>query len=223
LDCYSKFRVALALDHGLDSNLRTAMQQRVNSVSVNPLETSPQKEMRAALQRYDLLRAAASDQNSAFAHRLDKDRRIELARFQASKFQEVRGGIFHFATFGLYTRRAKGGDLVEKLDRYRHVEYFLNFLDSLAAAGTQPEVAYDSVHIQKAVSELTALLPGIESQTTRLHAEHTLERLDSLSLDPELSTQFRVALDSIRQPALVPAGGGKAAVAEGSGTPETLR
>ena len=55
LNCYSKFRVALALDRNVDANLRAAMQLRMKSFGVNPLETSAQKELQAALERYDRL------------------------------------------------------------------------------------------------------------------------------------------------------------------------
>jgi hypothetical protein len=65
LNCYSKFRVALALDKNLDPPLLQAMRRRVDSLAVNPLETAPRREMQAALQRYDLLEAAAASAATA--------------------------------------------------------------------------------------------------------------------------------------------------------------
>jgi hypothetical protein len=217
LTSYSKFRVALALDRTLDPSLRTAMQQRVNSFSVNPLETAPSKELLAAVQRYDLLQEAARSEDSPLLHRLEKDRRNELARFEANKSEQARDGIFHYATFGLYTPRAKGDDFLERLDRCRRVDYNLTFLDGLEAAGTQPEVAYDPVRIQRAVSQLTALLPEIDSRATRQHAERTLEKLQGLSSDSQLKAQCLTALDFLHGTATA------SGIREGSGTPETLR
>jgi hypothetical protein len=217
LTSYSKFRVALALDRTLDPSLRTAMQQRVNSFSVNPLETAPSKELLAAVQRYDLLQEAARSEDSPLLHRLEKDRRNELARFEANKSEQARDGIFHYATFGLYTPRAKGDDFLERLDRCRRVDYNLTFLDGLEAAGTQPEVAYDPVRIQRAVSQLTALLPEIDSRATRQHAEQTLEKLQGLSSDSQLKAQCLTALDFLHGTATA------SGIREGSGTPETLR
>src|ERR1700761_405687 len=51
LDCYSQFRVELALDHSLDADLRSDIQRRVNSFSLNPLEAED-REMQAALARH---------------------------------------------------------------------------------------------------------------------------------------------------------------------------
>jgi hypothetical protein len=217
LSCYSKFRVALALDSSVDPTLRSAMQQRIGAYSVNPLETSAKKELAAAVLRYDMLRASAADENSLFTHRLEKDRRIELARFEATKSEQVRDGIFHYASLALYTHQAKGDDFLARLDHYRRVDYDLNFLDTLSAAGTPPEVAYDRAHIERVLSELTALLPEIETPATRDRAERAIEKLHGLSADAQLKTECRAALDSMHGV------GAASGLAEGSGTPETLR
>jgi hypothetical protein len=217
LSSYSKFRVALALDHSLDSSLRGAMQQRVNAFSVNPLETSAQSELRAALRRYDHLLAATGEKDGPLAKRLEKDRRGELARFEAGNAQQVRLGILHYATFSWYSPRAAGDDFLARLDKCRQADYYLTFLDGLAAAGTQPEVAYDRARIQQAISDLTSLLPEMEAPGRKQHAEQTIERLHALSADTELRAECAAALDSIRDPA--PFSG----VEEGSGSPETFR
>jgi hypothetical protein len=202
LNCYSKFRVALALDQTVESNLRAAMQRRVNAIAVNPLETSPQNELRAAVQRYDLLRAAAADEDSPLQQRLTRDRRSELARFEATNAQQARAGIFHYASFGFYTRRAPEPDFLDRLEIYRQVDYDANLLDSLTSAGTSPEVAYDSQRIEKVIAELSALVPQVGSETVRLHAQRAIEKVNGLSADLELKTQCRAALDSIHPPAL---------------------
>jgi hypothetical protein len=207
----------LALDRTLDPTLRTAMQHRVNSFSVNPLEVSPKKEFQAALQRYDFLQAAAIHENGPLLRRLERDRRSELARFEATKPQQIRGGIFHYASFGLYTRRDNGDDFLQRLARFRQVNDALGFLDTAAAAGTQPEVAYDSIRIQSAVAELSSLLPEIESPATRMRAEQTIQKLQSLSADSELRAECLAALDALHGTATA------SGIWEGSGTPETLR
>jgi hypothetical protein len=200
LDCYSKFRVALALDQNLDSGLRAGMQRCVDSLAVNPLETSPRSEMPAALQRYNVLQAAAASEDSPLSRRLERDRRSELARFDSSKTGQVRDGVFHFATLGVYTRRAKNSqDVLARLDQRRRAEYYLNLLDTISAAGTQPEVAYDSSRIKTAVTQLSGLLPEIKAHGMREHAERTIEKLRGLSHDFEVKAECLAALDSMRQ------------------------
>jgi hypothetical protein len=214
LNCYSKFRVALALDKSLDPALLTAMQRRVGSLAVNPLETATQREMQAALQRYDLLEAAARE-NSKMAERLDKDRRAELARFESNKGERVRDGILHVATLGRYTHRAGNGDFAELLEEYREVDYYLTLLDGLEAAGTQPEVAYDSSRIRYALVQLSVLLPDLKDSPIRERASHTIEKLRELSADEDLRAECRVALDSLA--------GIRVEARVGSGKSETLR
>ena len=166
-------------------------------------------------------RSAAESDTGPLVRRLDKDRRSELARFEADKFQEARGGIFHYATLGLYTRRANGPDYLERLDRYRQAEHYLDFLDGLSAAGTEPEVAYDRARIETAVADLARLVSVMESKKMRQHAAETIEALSGLSGDAAVKTECRAALDLIRpEPGLAASSG---VAQEGSGTPETLR
>jgi hypothetical protein len=192
LNCYSKFRVALALDHSLDADLRADMQKRVNSIAVNPLESSAKNEFKAAIARYQLLR------KSPLIVRVEKDRRAELARFEATKAQQIRADLFHYATFGLYTRRANGEELSSRLAHYRVVNADLDFLEELAAPGTAPEVAQDSKRIQRTVAELTSLLPEIDSDATQDRAERTIEKIRSLSADSQLKAQCVASLSALR-------------------------
>jgi hypothetical protein len=215
LNCYSKFRVALALDKSEDPALLTAMRQRVRSLAVNPLETATQREMQAALQRYDLLEAAAANENSKLAMRLNKDRRAELARFETPKGGQVRGDIWHAATFGVYTQRAAADGFSERLEEYREVDYYLRFLNGIEAAGTEPEVAYDSARIRFALVQLSVLLPDLKAGELRERAARTIEKLRGLSADAELKAECTVALDSLS--------GTRVEALEGSGKTETLR
>ena len=61
LDCYSRFRVDLALDHELDPVFRKEMERHLDSLRVNPLEGSPTNEMRTAAANYAALRMQAEE------------------------------------------------------------------------------------------------------------------------------------------------------------------
>jgi len=195
LNCYSKFRVALTLDKNLDPALRAAIDKRLKSLAVNPLEAAPRREMQAAQQRYDLLASAAASETSGLAQRLNRQRRGELERFEADRREHLEDNILHFATLGIYTHRAPNN--LPLLDKYRQVDYYLAFLDRLVAAGTEPEVAYDTGRIDYAILQLTSLLPEINSPATRDHAANTVEKLRNLSSDAALQAQCSAALDSM--------------------------
>lgn len=185
LDCYSRFRIALALDFRTDPRLRSEMQRRVDSLALNPLEATPARELEAAKERY--LRLAAEADDGKLITRLENERRAELAYFEESPKARILRDLMHNATLGLYTHRAKQDPQnFPTLDAYRRIEYNLQLLDSLLAAGTQPEVAYDRSRLQASVDEVSGLLPEITSADTRAHAAATLRHLRSLSRDENL-------------------------------------
>ncbi len=197
LDCYSAFRVDLALDHQLDPALRKEMETRIESLAVNPLEGAANRELELAQTRYARLQAAAQNGGELLA-RLDNDRRAELARFGENGRRRLADNLLHDASLGLYTHRAReNASNVALLDRERRLEYDLNFLDSLVHEGTQPEVAYNPVRIQARVTELSSLLPGVRAGDVRLRAKAALEKLQGLSQDAGLQSDCSIALAAL--------------------------
>jgi len=204
LDCYSQFRVALVLDRGMDPELHSQMDRQVNSLAINPLEAAPDKELKLAYAHYGLLLEEA--QNGELAARIDRDRRAELADFGESARAHMLRLIFHDATFGAYTHRAKeNSDVLASIDRDRRVLYRLNVLDSLAAGGTPPEVVYSTRRIQESVADLNRLMTGVHSPVIRAHVARTLEQLKSASEDPGLQADCTTALASIQEKSPEPA------------------
>lgn len=197
LDCYSRFRVALALDQKLDPALRKEMQQRIDSLAVNPLEAAPQREIHDAMSRYERLQEEAVP-DGALTVRLDKDRRSELAAFGQSRTKAIAYDFLHLATLNRYTHRAKPDveDLVV-LDCYRRLQTQLHFLDSLVQAGTPPEVAYSSSSVQDAVASLNGLLARVRSTQVRAHVRKTLQALRQLSGDSVLQAECTGAINVI--------------------------
>ncbi|MBV9759237.1 MAG: hypothetical protein JO340_01625 [Acidobacteriaceae bacterium] len=198
LDCYSQFRVELALDHSLNSDLRSDIQIRVNSLAINPLEGAVDREVQVAKTRYELLEAM-SDGGKFLADRIDKERRAELADFGESKKARAAQTLLHDATFGVYTHRVKSdfANLAE-LERERRIQYQLNFLDSLAQAGPRPEVIYESSRIRASVNELSGLMAGVRSKPVRAHAATTLAEIQKNSADAELQSDCSFALAALK-------------------------
>ncbi len=200
LDAYSRLRVDLALDRQLDPTLRKSMQSRLDNFSVNPLEAAPAREMHNAEIRYAQLEEE-SGQEGHLSVLLDQQRRSEIADFGKSNAHLDRDLLFHAVTLGLYHDRApRNSDNLAKLRVYRRVAYELNFLDGLAAAGTEPEVAYDEARIHSSVEELAALMPEVEAPLVRKHAISTLQRLRSISHSMNLEADFSSAIAKLHEP-----------------------
>jgi hypothetical protein len=198
LDCYSQFRVELALDHQLDPVLRKEVQRRIDSLAVNPLEAAPYREIELAQMRYARLQAEAEDGGRLEA-RLDRDRRAELAEFGEGPRVRLEYSLLHELSFGRYTHRAeKNAANLASLDRERRIQYDLNFLDSLVEAGTRPEVAYDSSKIEASVTELSSLISEVHAPGLRAHAQGAIERLQKLSQDEGLQVEYALALAALK-------------------------
>jgi len=214
LDCYSQFRVELALDHSLDPVLREQMRHYVHSLAINPLQGSPDREIELAKTRFALLQADAQEDGD-LAAQLDKDRRAELAEFGENRRARILGDVLHEISFGLYTHRVRQQpDEIAALDRDRRIRYQLSFLDSLADAGTQPEIAYDSSHIHAALIELSDLMAGVKSPTLRAHVGSTVARVRELSRDTALQadcSQALVAVNGQEKPSTAAVSSGLAA------------
>lgn len=197
LDCYSQFRVALVLEREMDPELHSQMNRQVNSLAINPLESAPDKELHLSYAHYELLVDQAH--NGELAARIDRDRRAELADFGESARAHMLRVIFHDATFGTYTHRVKdNSEIMASLDRNRRILYRLNVLDSLAAAGTPPEVAYSTRRLQESVADLNRLMTSVHSASIRAHVARTLEQIKSASEDTGLQADCTNALASMQ-------------------------
>ena len=197
LDCYSQFRMALALDQSIDPALKKDMENRIRSLAINPLEAAPDREIHDAIARYDLLQAEAG-QDGRLMERVDRERRFELSSFGESEKARVAKSMLHVATLGLYKQQAKQ-DNISMVDYDRRVAHQLSFLDSLIQAGTPPEIAFDTQRIRASVNDLSSLMPAISSRRVREHAESTLSRLQQLSKDPALQADCSTALLAMKQ------------------------
>jgi hypothetical protein len=199
LDAYSRLRVALALDRQLDPDLRKSIRVRLDCFSVNPLEAAPARELRNAQIRYGRLEEESGAEGH-LAVLLDHQRRAEIAIFGKSNVRLEWNTFLHATTLGLYHDRApRSADELAKLAVYRRVEYQLNFLDGLAAAGTEPEVSYDTARIQSSVEQLASLVSEVNAPRVRRHAIATLKKLKNISRSTDLQADFSNALAGLTQ------------------------
>ena len=199
LDCYSQFRVKLALDNHLDATLRRDLQKRFDVLATNPLESTPQQETSMARLRYRKLETEIAP-GAALARNVEKDRRAELARYTEPRKTMVKQSAFHELSLGIYTHRVKAdaGNL-DQVDKNRRFEYQLTLLEQIAKGGGQPEVSYDNLRIQQSLAELSELSPAISSRKMRGRAAAVTTQLSSSSRDETLRTACATTMTSLRR------------------------
>ena len=198
LDCYSQFRLALALDNGMDPKLRELLQRRIDSVALNPLEGSPEHEVQVAEARYNaLLKEAASGQ---LEKELGKTRAAELAQFGITQQTRTAQAFLSTVSFTLASPRYDGKkDVRSELDRTRRIQADLDLLHAAAKVGPNPEIAYDTERLRTAVQELSQLLPEVRSQNVRKDAASAVARLGDLTKDHELQAGCSSLLATVHQ------------------------
>jgi uncharacterized protein YoaH (UPF0181 family) len=197
LDAYSEFRVAAALDRSLDPAFRAELQRHAKSLDVNPLGNSPNREVSLARRNLDALEKAAANEHK-LPERIDNDRREELAAFGRGPGSAAMAKIMHYASFGIYTRRAPREEYnLEVLRRDRRVESLMAYLEQVRNAGERPEVTFSAEQIQTAVDSLSSLLSQGVSNRLREEAVSVIAQLQRETKDDTLLASCHQALTTL--------------------------
>jgi hypothetical protein len=179
LDCYSEFRVAVALDRSLDPDFRQELQHSIQMLALNPLEASPEREVAMARANYQSLENAAGNPDR-LPERLEKDRRKELAAFGESRRWRLAQNTLHYMTLGAFTARVPRNDENDAmLDRDRRTESLIRYLREVADSGVDPEVSFDAVQIRNSMDELASLVDNVSSKRMQNRAVAVVEKLQS--------------------------------------------
>jgi hypothetical protein len=141
LRTYAQLKLLLSLSNSLEPELRGEISQRVQNVSLNPLDNGPEVESRLASDQYEaLLRYAA--RRDGLPARLARDRRAELGKLNHANAARF---VFHLAnvlSFGKYTHREKAGeDMTSRLDVSRQLAYHTRFLREVSQTGISTTAA----------------------------------------------------------------------------------
>jgi len=179
LDCYSEFRVAVALNRSLDPDFRQELQHSIQMLALNPLEASPEREVAMARANYQALENAAGNPDR-LPVRLEKDRRKELAAFGESRRWRLAQNTLHYMTLGAFTARVPRNDENDAmLDRDRRTESLIRYLREVADSGVDPEVSFDAVQIRNSMDELASLVDNVSSKRMHNRAVAVVEKLQS--------------------------------------------
>ncbi|HEX8719848.1 MAG TPA: hypothetical protein VF736_04345 [Pyrinomonadaceae bacterium] len=152
LRAYSQLKLLLALDASLDRGLRTEIESRIESVSLNPLENDLDAEARLARQQYAALVAAAKDPGGLPA-RLDRDRRAEVVPVEHGKAGRVLLRFANVLSLGLYKHREAGpAEAVRQtLDAERRLAYHKRFLEEVARSTPVVEVVWNVEDVRRSL------------------------------------------------------------------------
>src|SRR5258706_9285403 len=142
LKSYAELKLLLSSNGSLDSRLQREIEQRLEIVSVNPLNNDSQSEIQLARQQYDSLVDFARRPDGLPA-RIERDRRAEMVPLQHGSLSRFFISLGNILSFGRYVyRERETPELSARLELARRTERHTNFLSQIAKSSPQTEVGW---------------------------------------------------------------------------------
>ena len=166
-----QLKTLLSLDDSLDNDFRNDIANRLEKVSLNPLENDLDAEARIARQQYENLLAYAKRPDGLPAQ-LDRERRGEMVKLAHGSKERLLFNLAHYLTLGGYTHREKATpELVAAMDIRRQLHFHERYLREIAYTSAKPEVDSDVVAIKRSLMFISQNGSGAEEKTTRALAK----------------------------------------------------
>lgn len=140
LSSYSQLKLLLSLNASLDPEFRDEIANRLESVSLNPLENDLDVEIKLAQQQYKNLMAYAK-RPDGLAAQIDRERREEMVRLKHTGRQRMLYSLMRVLSFGNYKHREKNTpELFAEMDARRQLDYHERYLREVAEVTVKPEI-----------------------------------------------------------------------------------
>src|SRR5215813_2182921 len=135
LKTYAQLKLLLSLNESLDPDLRSEITNRLEIVSLNPLENSVEAERKLAQQQYQALVDYAK-RPDGLAAKLAQDRRVEMTRLEHDKPAQIFFRLANVLSFGKYVHRESDSpNITARLDLARQRAFHTLFLREVAQSG----------------------------------------------------------------------------------------
>lgn len=148
---YSQLKLLLSLDTSLDPRLRDQISNRLEHVSLNPLENGLRAEAQLARDQHEALVAYARRPDGLPA-RLSLDRRAEMEALAHGRAARALFRLTNLLSLGMYTHREKEtADLRARMELRRRLDYDERFLREVSQSGPRIEVVRSIKDVRRAL------------------------------------------------------------------------
>ncbi len=196
LRSYAQLKLLLALDATIDVNFRDEIADRVEKVSLNPLENDLAVEAALARRQYSNLIEYAKRIDGLPAL-LDRDRREEMVKLTHSGKRRALYTAAHFLTLGLYTHRETATpEMLSKLDIRRQLNYHERVINETAFRSAKPEVDSDVSALKRSLRFVAEHGSDAHEKTAR-----SLSKIFALSEDEDIRSMCLAGLYEINDSA----------------------
>jgi hypothetical protein len=168
LRSYSELKLLLSFNATLDPQLRDEIEQRIQNVSLNPLNNNNVTEVQLARQQYDALLDYARRPDGLTA-KIERDRRAEMVPLEHGPAARFFYSLSNVLTFGRYVHREKATpELYARLENARRVERHTQLLAAAARSSPQTDVAWDIATVKRSLQFLAT--QGSEAKSSAAKA-----------------------------------------------------
>jgi hypothetical protein len=201
LRTYSQLKLLLSLDESLNPELRNEIGQRLEKVSLNPMENDLETEANVARRQYAALLSYAKSPDGLPA-KLERDRRAELVPLEHGRVERVLFRLGNILSFGKYVHREKATpEIDEQLNISRRLAYHVRFLREVARSSPRIDVVWNLDEVKRslrfiaahgsetdsrAVSATAKIFNRTEDDETRRICLESLSRINSQKARKEL-------------------------------------
>jgi hypothetical protein len=165
LRTYSQLKLLLSLNQSLNPELREQLGNRLERVSLNPMENDLEAEAKLAAEQYTALLAYAK-RPDGLPQKLDRDRRAEMTKLAHGGAQQILFRLANILSFGKYAHRENANpELESKLDLARRFAYHTYFLRQVANSGPQIDVTWDLAEVRRSLQFIVEHAPEADSKS----------------------------------------------------------
>ncbi len=181
LRSYAQLKMLLSLDASLDENFRGELTNRIESVSLNPLENDAAIQERVARAQYQNLLAYALDTNGLPA-KIRNDRREEMTRLNHGMTARAAFSLGHLFSLGRYTHRENDTpETMAKMDVRRQLDFHERVLRETAVASARVEIDADVEKVRRALAFVAAKGNAAGEKTTK-----SIAKIFAMTADDDL-------------------------------------
>lgn len=192
LRTYSQLKLLLSLNQSLDPDLREQIGERLEKVSLNPMENDLQAEVKLANEQYQALLDYAK-RPDGLAAKLDRDRRAELVKLQHGRTEQVLFRLANVLSFGKYVHRESSDPEMEaRLDVSRRMKYHTRFLVQIVRSSPQIDVNWNLDEVRRSLQFIAEHPENASSSSTSVAANIFLRTQDTETRRACLETLSRI-------------------------------
>jgi hypothetical protein len=179
LRTYSQLKLLLSLNQSLDPELRNQIGNRLERVSLNPLENDLDVEAKLATQQYAALLAYAR-RPDGLPQKLDRDRRAEMVKLEHGRTEQALFRLANILSFGKYTHREQPNPEMEaRLDVARRFSYHTRFLQQVAKGSPQIDVTWNLSEVKRSLQFIVDHAQEADARSAQAAATIFLRTQDS--------------------------------------------